>query len=248
MSTERLNNKRIVKVYTDASHDKFSSGMGFAIRANNLVIMQGMPVDEVTTSKDGELSAAAHGLYQGIRFAHSGSLVVLMTDFLPLVDFANNAMTQKTADDYAEMINPLLDMADERNVEIEIRHIKGHGGGEEDYESEDAWFNGIAHCLAGIARSGSEFSHIMYEGPNIRQDAEDLHWRLNPFKEGQRRLSLNIEETANELGIEKNFVEALVTNGHVPFNSDTLRIPIYAIRGVKKQIDTLRLGSNFQPS
>ena len=243
MRTERQN---IVKVYTDASHDKFTSGMGFVIRANGYLIMEGMPVDEVTTSKDGELSAAAHGLFQAIRFSKEGSRVILMTDYLPLADFANN-QPLKSVDDYADMLGPILDLATENNIEVEIQHIRGHGGGEENYETDDAWFNGIAHCLAGIARSGSEFSHFMEESPNIRQEVEDIHWRLNPFKEGQRRLSLNIEETAHELGIEKTFVEAMVTNGHVPFNSETLRIPIYAIRNIKKELEALRNGSAPSP-
>jgi len=244
--TERPNIENIIKVYTDASHDRISSGMGFVIRANGFLIMQGMPVDEVTTSKDGELSAAFHGLFQAIRFGKKGSRVILKTDFLPLADFGSNTLMK--SDDYKDMIDPVLEMAAERGVDVEIQHIRGHGGGEENYEDNDAWFNGIAHCLAGIARSGSDFSHVMEEGPNIREEVEALHWRLNPYKEGLRRTSLDIEETANELGIRKEFVQALVANGHVHFNTETLRIPLYSVRAIKHQIDSLKRAEHGQNS
>lgn len=238
MTKERPNIENIVTVYTDASHDRISSGMGFVIRANGYVVMQAMPVDEVTSSKDGELSAAVHGLFQAIRFGQKGSRVILKTDFLPLADFGNNTLMK--SGDYKDMIDPILEMAAEHGVEVDIQHIRGHGGGEENYEDDDAWFNGIAHCLAGIARSGNDFSQTMKEGPTIREDVEALHWRLNPYKEGLRRTSLDIEETANELGIRKEFVQALVANGHVHFNTETLRIPLYSVRAIKQQIDSLK--------
>lgn len=227
-----------IKVYTDASHDRKSSGMGIVVRFNDMVFFEAMSVKIETSSQDGELSAAVHGLFHAIRFGRMGTKIILMTDYLPIVDFADNRRL-KNVEYFRAMFGPIFDIADEKGVSIEVRHLRGHGGGDDNYEDEDAWFNGIAHCLASIGRSGNNLSTFLSDDVNIRQKAQDFHWRLHPYKESLRRTSLDVEEAANELGIDVDTIRKLVANGHMHFNSDTLRIPMYSVNKIKAHIEEI---------
>jgi len=227
-----------IKVYTDASHDRKSSGMGIVVRFNDTVFFEAMAVKIETSSQDGELSAAIHGLFHAIRFGRKGAKIILMTDFLPIVDFACDKRL-KNVDYYRAMFDPIFDLANEKGVSIEVLHLRGHGGGSDNYEDDDAWFNGIAHCLASIGRSGNNLTTFLSDDANIRQNAQDFHWRLHPYKESLRRTSLDVDEAANELGIDVDTVKKLVACGHMHFNSETLRIPMYSVNKIKAHIEEI---------
>jgi hypothetical protein len=212
--------------------------MGIVVRFNDLAFFEAMSVKIETSSQDGELSAAVHGLFHAIRFGSKGTRIILMTDFLPMVDFAYDKRL-KNVDYYRAMFNPIFDLADEKGVSIEVRHLRGHGGGNDNYDDEDAWFNGIAHCLASIGRSGNNLTTFLSDDGNIRQKAQDFHWRLHPYKESLRRNSLDVNEASSELGIDVDAVRKLIANGHMHFNSDTLRIPMYSVNKIKAHIEKI---------
>lgn len=202
---------RTIEIYTDGSHRRREGGAGVVLSWDDRIVLRSARVDGATDSLAAERAAAALGIESALQLVRGpATLLMAIDNDLVRRQVAGTLRRGEPDDALARQVED----ASARGFVIEVRHLKSHGNGIDDYSGDDDFLFGVADRLAALARSGLRFSAEVDKGEDWRGAIVALHGLLDPARRNAR-LGMSVEEVSKDLDLPREVVLELVRHGHL---------------------------------
>lgn len=249
-----MESRKEIVVFTDGSFRGVTAGLGVVMCADGAVRMRSIPWPGCRKSNEAETVAAAEGLEDAFEQASPGDRIVLVVDFKSAARYVNERAHGPREKSVDEILGPVVDEIREAGISVEAVPINGHGRGREDYRVRDAYFNGVADCLANLARFGTSVDRTFLDDGRLRAAVRAFDHRLDPRASLFQRRSFTKREAAMAIGVPVEVVDDLVRHGHLSMMRDYPMLTLTSVRRVADEFSRMRTaamadaGLTLQPS